>query len=101
MGLHVAAWILIHWILTIAWLDSTRLHYIFWAGVAAVFWWLAWIRRNPPWPTRPEQRIMIYGIFAGTSFILAVFMSRWQAYLILFEYFVLFILEQMRRRRTA
>jgi hypothetical protein len=102
MGLHVAAWILINWLLTVAWLDSTRLYFIFWAGVVVLFWWFGWIRRNPPWPSRPEERLILYGIFFGSSFMLAFFINLWQAYLIPLEYVILWIVEQRRRRqRTA
>ena len=101
MGLHIAAWILIHWMLTIAWLDSTRLSYVFWAGLAAVFWWLGWVRRNPPWPVRPEQRLLIYGIFLASTFVLAVFMDRWQGWLIFLEIILLWVGEQVWRRRAA
>lgn len=102
MSLHIAAWILVNWMLTIAWLDSGRQHYIFWAGVTGIVWWLAWVRRNPPRPARPEQRIFIYLFFLATTSMLAVFMGSWRAGLIFLEFIVLLISERLLfRRRPA
>jgi len=87
--------------LTIAWLDSTRLNYVYWACLTAVIWWLAWVRRNPPWPPRPELRMAIYAVFGLSALVLAVFMDRWQGYLIVLEFALLWLGEQLWRRQQA
>jgi hypothetical protein len=101
MGLHIAAWILVHWLLGIAWLDPGRISYALWAGVVLILWWSAWSRRNPPWPTRPEQRMAIYALFTFTIFGAAFLMGRWQGYFVLLELIALWVADRLLRAQRA
>jgi hypothetical protein len=101
MELHIAAWILVNWLLAVAWLDSTKPQFCLWAGLVLFLWWIAWYRRNPPWPENPSQRLVIYVIFTGSVLAMAIFIGNLLAYLVLFEVILLWAVEILLRRRTS
>jgi hypothetical protein len=98
MELHIVSWILVMWLLSAAWIG--RPVYALWAIAVILLWWVAWYNRNPPWPSR-ARRPLVFIFFFLSVFPFAVFISSWQAWLVLLVILALWLLEILVQRREA
>ena len=97
MELQIASWILMCWLLAAAWIVDPD--YALWAGVMVMIWWATWINRIPRWPPGP-RRFLVYMIFLGTVFMFAFFIAQWQAWFVLIEILVLWVVERFMGGRV-
>ena len=96
MWLHIAAWIIINWLLAAAWISNPV--YALWAALVVFLWWTAWYYRFPPWP-HPAWRFLVYLFFIGSAFIFAFFSGFWQVYFVMFEIMAFWLGEILIQRR--
>lgn len=95
----VSALILILWLLSVAWLDSTRIAYIYWAGLVIFLWWLAWYRRQPPLFPQTSRRMVVYVVFIGAVLGMAVFIYNPLVLLLMLELVVLMVIDLRFRQK--
>lgn len=99
MAFHASALILILWLLSVAWLDSTKTTYIYWAGLVIFLWWLAWYRRQPPLFPQSSRRIVVYVVYIGALLIMAVFINKPLILLLMVELVVLMGVDLIFRQK--
>jgi len=100
MLLHATALVLITWLLSVTWLDSSKTSYIYWAGLVVLLWWLAWFRRHPRIPAKTSWQMLIYVVFIGATVVMAVFIGNPLVLAVLAEIVLLAVVD-LRMRRSA
>ncbi|HSF82498.1 MAG TPA: hypothetical protein VLA49_14780 [Anaerolineales bacterium] len=101
MLFQVSALILILWLLSVAWLDTTKTSYIYWAGLVIFLWWLAWYRRQPPLLPKSSHRVVVYVVYIGAVVAMAVFINNPLVLLLLIELVVLMGVDIRFRQKKA
>ncbi len=101
MAFHASSLIMILWLLSVAWLDSTKTAYIYWAGLVIFLWWLAWYRRQPPMFPQPSARVVVYISFIGAVFVMAVFIYRPLVLMLMIELVVFMGIDLMFRQKQS
>lgn len=101
MLLHFTAWILMTWLLSITWLDSSKSGYIYWAALVVLLWWVAWFRRYPRIPAKTSWQMLIYVVTLGIVVVMAVFTSNLLVLLVLAEIVVLAVVDLRMSRQLA
>lgn len=101
MMLHATALVLITWLLSITWLDSSKTSYIYWAALVVLLWWIAWFRRYPRIPAKTSWQMLIYVLFLAVTVVMAVFIGNPLVLLVLAEIVVLAAADLWMRRQAA
>jgi len=96
-----SAWVLIVWLLSVVWLDASKTEYIYWAGLAILFWWLAWYRRQPPLFPKSSWRMVVYVVYLGSVVAMAVFINNPSVLLLLIELVALMVIDLRFRQKKA
>jgi len=101
MALHATALIIITWLLSVTWLDSSKTSYIYWAALVVLLWWVAWFRRHPRWPPRTSWQMLVYVVFIGAIVVMAVFIGNPLVLLVLLEIVLLAVVDLRLQRQTT
>lgn len=101
MLLHITAWVLMTWLLSITWLDSSKTGYIYWAALVVLLWWVAWFRRTPRIPSKTSWQMIIYVVSIGIVVVMAVFTANLLTLLVLIEIVLLAAVDLRMSRQTT
>lgn len=93
MILLVTGFVLVFWLMSVAWLDDTRYYYSFYAAGVFIIWWIAWRHRTPPWPERLPYHPLLMVLTLLLTAVMAFLVGEWPAYLVPLTVLVLLLIQ--------